>query len=1212
MRRYTLLIITLLALLGISQSLSAQQTQDALYIFRNDGGFNAFFYADIDHIEYSKTDTLGVEQDEYVVQEVYALDSIYRIPLSAIDSVAFVTPGNIVKSDVMVMTKSLTDYVVASDSVSWFQLAANTPESILPKIGDKLLLEDATDYLPDGFSGQVTSVDKTANGYIVRTDAVGLLDLFDRYVAKTAGQGKAPNSQVRNRGLFDFDIPTHIDDSYQTAEPIILPPLTGNINLTSSGEFLSKMGGNLSGSVDGVGTYTYAFQPKIDIRLFLYADITNGIKYHQEFRWSGDENNTLNIAGIATGHLDIPATFPADVTKTMAKVTLKKAGKELIKKLGKFDVALSFGGFLEAQGSVNISWTTQRTNARHFDVLDYTQSNYQLPGTGEFNHRSASRSERDTTMFDGWAGKVTFNMGAYAKAFIQVSFMKRVWEVGARIEGGVRLEQDPAIGPELVYNTRLHDTGELYKQLNREDDIHLNLFANFQLYAKLGWLTPVNFKPEITTNRMGIFGFVPNIERIQWNIDKKQPWQGTLTSPIRRDLLFPVPIGFAVFDENQKQVADRWYHSKYNYESVISLYQNTFDKLETGKTYTASPQIMIYGIPILTDQSVEFTLGPAYIDIDPDKQELTDYTKRILEFDEYTPFKDVTLLTNVANTEIEIPADAKWISLWWHKDEATVTFSPQTLPDDLDRREATVRIIGRDSTGTKILAQDSIIVRQVRPYIRAIPSPVEFDAKGGTTTVTLETSLDELTARVLPEANPDNFCSIKQEQDKDGKWTIEVKAAENKNAEDRTATIVVDGKSAGGQKGQLVFYVNQKGTGEEPGEEPSAELPATDELLGTPYPNINFVSCRVTLTRKGAARRLDLQNDYFNGVDGNAKASIDGRYIYVLSTSGSKEKGDSMSIYLKIDNESIYKSIVGGRIFMQDENEYFGETVCMTLGKMPNSFHNRRYIQYDVRADEDYADYDPEGIMGMSYGPLTGAGLAKFVTAMSGRAWNKDNMNTIREAIYTLNDEELDWRIHIDVRQYKDLDDNEYDNDHKDVDYAAVFPPQKMVEELKEKGMVIHTGAQPPAVSGIFAMTPNEVIGHKGYDSQEKRGTLQELAPAANYIKLSGLEGNRIMFDYLNDYYTNPFHQEAYPVAIQGSGNKFTISYIVKSWSGATMRIFSGEVDGKNLKNVYGASVVIKEDFSIKTALIYKESDGVSDAVEAADWDALVKVMKGE
>ena len=543
-------------MLSSSLPLSAQQTQDALYIFRNDGGFNAFFYADIDHIEYSRTDTLGVEQDEYVVQEIYALDSIYRIPLSAIDSVAFVTPENIVKSDVTVMTKSLTDYIVASDSTSWFRLAASTPEAILPKVGDKLLLEDAADYLPDGFSGKVTSVDKAANGYTVTTDAVNLLDLFDRYVAKTAGQGQAPDSQVRTRGLFDFDIPTYIDESYQTAEPIILPPLTDNINLTTSGEFLSKMGGNLSGSVDGVGTYTYAFQPKMDIRLFLYADITNGIKYHQEIKWSGDESSTLNIAGIVTGHLDIPATFPADAAKSMAKTTLKNAGKELIKKLGKFDVTLSFGAFLEAQGSVNLSWTTQRTNAQHLDVLNYTQASYQLPGKGEFDHHSASKSERDSTKFDGWADKVTFNMGAYAKAYIQVPFLKRDWEVGARMEAGVRLEQDPTVGPDLVFNTKLYDTRELYKQLNKEDDVHLNLFANFQLYAKLGWYTPVNLKPEITTDRMGLFGFVPNIERIQWNIDKKQPWQGALTSPIRRDILFPMPIGFAIFDEDEKQVAD--------------------------------------------------------------------------------------------------------------------------------------------------------------------------------------------------------------------------------------------------------------------------------------------------------------------------------------------------------------------------------------------------------------------------------------------------------------------------------------------------------------------------------------------------------------------------------------------------------------------------------------------------------------------------------
>ena len=71
MKRYTLIILAaVLSMLGI-QTASAQQTQDALYIFRNDGQFNAFFFGDIDRIEYSKIDTLGVEQKDYVVQEVF-------------------------------------------------------------------------------------------------------------------------------------------------------------------------------------------------------------------------------------------------------------------------------------------------------------------------------------------------------------------------------------------------------------------------------------------------------------------------------------------------------------------------------------------------------------------------------------------------------------------------------------------------------------------------------------------------------------------------------------------------------------------------------------------------------------------------------------------------------------------------------------------------------------------------------------------------------------------------------------------------------------------------------------------------------------------------------------------------------------------------------------------------------------------------------------
>ena len=122
MKRYISILVAVLALFSLP--VSAQQTQDALYIYRNDGGFNGFFFSDIERIEYSKVDTLGVEQDDYVVQEVYALDTLYRIPLNAIDSVTFVTPETIYKKDVVHTTESdLWNYVIGSDSVTMLILA---------------------------------------------------------------------------------------------------------------------------------------------------------------------------------------------------------------------------------------------------------------------------------------------------------------------------------------------------------------------------------------------------------------------------------------------------------------------------------------------------------------------------------------------------------------------------------------------------------------------------------------------------------------------------------------------------------------------------------------------------------------------------------------------------------------------------------------------------------------------------------------------------------------------------------------------------------------------------------------------------------------------------------------------------------------------------------------------------------------------------------
>ena len=66
--------------------------QEAFYIYRNDGDFNGFFYDDVKSMKCSKLDLEGVEHDEYVVQEIETKDSLYRIPLCAIDSIGFQQP----------------------------------------------------------------------------------------------------------------------------------------------------------------------------------------------------------------------------------------------------------------------------------------------------------------------------------------------------------------------------------------------------------------------------------------------------------------------------------------------------------------------------------------------------------------------------------------------------------------------------------------------------------------------------------------------------------------------------------------------------------------------------------------------------------------------------------------------------------------------------------------------------------------------------------------------------------------------------------------------------------------------------------------------------------------------------------------------------------------------------------------------------------------
>ncbi len=75
-------------------------SQEAFYIYRNDGDFNGFFYDEVVEMRYSKLALDSVEYEQYVTYEVELADTVYRIPLTAIDSIGFQQPEIIINPDV--------------------------------------------------------------------------------------------------------------------------------------------------------------------------------------------------------------------------------------------------------------------------------------------------------------------------------------------------------------------------------------------------------------------------------------------------------------------------------------------------------------------------------------------------------------------------------------------------------------------------------------------------------------------------------------------------------------------------------------------------------------------------------------------------------------------------------------------------------------------------------------------------------------------------------------------------------------------------------------------------------------------------------------------------------------------------------------------------------------------------------------------------------
>ena len=205
----------ILLLAAVTLSGVAQTIGEAFYIYRNDGQFNAFFRDEVLSIEYSNYDVDSVYYDEVVTQVVNTADSVYKIPLAAIDSVGFVQPETKYKEGSIPLEGELFDYLIrVEENTLVFDLVL--PESLVPGVGDKLVATDITVKLPNGFVGVVKSVTTGTDGIYVNCENVELSEAVSQYygvyevIAGSEGQTRVrgPRRAMHENVIYNGDLPS--------------------------------------------------------------------------------------------------------------------------------------------------------------------------------------------------------------------------------------------------------------------------------------------------------------------------------------------------------------------------------------------------------------------------------------------------------------------------------------------------------------------------------------------------------------------------------------------------------------------------------------------------------------------------------------------------------------------------------------------------------------------------------------------------------------------------------------------------------------------------------------------------------------------------------------------------------------------------------------------------------------------------------------------
>lgn len=576
-----------LMMMVIAVTATAQTIGEAFYIYRNDGGFNAFFREEVDSIVYSNYDTDSIYYDDVVTQVVYTPDSIYRIPLAVIDSVGFVQPETIYEEGVKVLDGELFDYVIAVDGMN-ITMAANTPEWIKPKQDEIVATVELTDKFPCGFFGKVSSITSTDDGITLYCDSIPLEDALIKFYGmvemgseenQAASMRKAPGGAK----YFVFDLPEI------------------NIPVDLSGFIRKKKIFN----IEGKASFNFKVQPDIRGKVAYVIDKNILLSY-------------VNVHTANTLYFDTDFEIAGVATKEFKKNLLPPNLSDPPMPYG-IPLHIEIGPKLEINGEIGAGFNAS-TSITCVQDITYRPLLSFNPVTAVIANRITMSAQRGPFNID-WkyvAGRATFKGGLFLRIGLRLGKSSSGFiggEVDGPLKGNFEIYFDIDRLQQADKSTALYDEIKDLLKLDINTYVGAKFIASF-LDDKYRFEIPKDFEIPglVFSGRL-----LPEFSDITSQRLKGQHGNAEVFANISKACPIPFTIGYTLIDSEGNKT-DTCYNQKYSLFNNFPSYTMNIKNLYGGKKYKCYPMIKLFGHNVLASPVCNLpaslqtsTLGANYI-----------------------------------------------------------------------------------------------------------------------------------------------------------------------------------------------------------------------------------------------------------------------------------------------------------------------------------------------------------------------------------------------------------------------------------------------------------------------------------------------------------------------------------------------------------------------------------------------------------------------